>query len=555
VSFGRLTLAANEYRLGLLFCILVLASKGHGQVSQPLSTSVRIADASCAKCHTEIFKRYLGTPMANASGVASERPHSSSTVRSGAGITYTYLNDAKTARATLQSKNGAAESRYQPLQYFLGSGHLGTTYTYEIDGFYFESPIAWYAASDKFDMKPGLDELRTSAPALPLQSGCIRCHMSDVQPSDRGTINRYSNSAFLHTGITCEACHGDAARHIAKGDRTQIINPAKLSALKRDSICINCHLEGDVQIARAGRSALNFKPGDSITDLVAYYVYGGKGATVRAVSEVEQFAQSGCKRASGEKMSCLSCHDPHYTPGPTERIAFYRGKCLACHSEVQFAESHHPENKDCASCHMKATGAENIPHVAWTDHRILRVSESQKLVGHVTEEKLVAIFPNSESKRDLAMAYYKAMLAGEQKLEPTAWAQLNGLRSELTNDPEALDALGVMTAKRGDEKSAVELFKTVLAIDQNDLTALSNLGTLMARAGKLQEARQLLESAFAKNQDLSGLALNVAQVNCMAGEKDAAKKALQVALIYNPDVERLQSLNSQITNCPMTTLK
>jgi len=57
-------------------------------------------------------------------------------------------------------------------------------------------------------MKPGLAELDHMPPPLPMQSGCMRCHMSGVQASDEGTINRYRGLPFLHAGITCEACHG-----------------------------------------------------------------------------------------------------------------------------------------------------------------------------------------------------------------------------------------------------------------------------------------------------------------------------------------------------------
>jgi Cytochrome c554 and c-prime len=537
--------------LSLALCLSLLAVHSVAQAPTP----VRISDASCATCHAEIYNRYLATPMANASGAASERPHPSSTVHTRVGASYTLTSDVTEGKASLLSVSSKGDSRTVSLDYFLGSGHLGTTYIYGTDGFLFESPIAWYAASGSFDMKPGLAESKRSLPALPLQSGCLRCHMSEVRHSDPGTLNHYKNSAFLHTGVTCEACHGDSTGHVSSGGKARVINPARLDAVKRDSICINCHLEGDVLVERAGRSALSFTPGQSITDFVSYYVYGGKDATARAVSEVEQFAQSGCKRASGEKMSCTSCHDPHFTPSKTERLAFFRGKCLGCHSNPKFAELHHPENKDCTSCHMKQTGAENIPHVAWTDHRILRIPELAKPERIQAKKELAAIFPESGTKRDLAMAYYKAMLAGDKALEPVAWAQLNAVRNDLTGDPEALDALGVMTAARGEEQAAGDLFRKVLLIDGNDLTALSNLGTILAKAGKLEEAQRLLNAAFARNKDIPGLASNVARVDCMAGNSDTAKKVLQEALLYNPGLESLESLNIQVSHCPVMDVR
>ena len=127
--------------------------------------------------------------------------------------------------------------------------------------------------------------------------------MSAVQPSDKGTINRYDGLPFLHSGITCEACHADSEAHVRTNGKAAIVNPARLDAARRDSVCISCHLEGDVSVERAGHSALNYRPGDSISTYMAYYVFGGANPSARGVSEVEQLSQSTCKRTSGDKMS------------------------------------------------------------------------------------------------------------------------------------------------------------------------------------------------------------------------------------------------------------
>jgi hypothetical protein len=269
---------------------------------------------------------------------------------------------------TYQDPKDPAIAASWKLEYFLGSGHLGLTYLYSLYGYLFESPIAYYSASQSLDMKPGVESMMQAAPSLPVQAECLRCHMSAVQHSDSGTINRYSGLPFLHTGITCESCHGDARQHFATGGKAMVVSPSKLDARLRDSVCISCHLGGDISVERAGHSALDFKAGDSISDYMAYFVYSGQGATKRGVSEVKQLSLSMCKQTSGDAMSCMSRHDPHYTPKPQERAEFYRKKCLAGHTVATFATAHHLGNPDCTSCHMPRTSAENIPHVAWTDH-------------------------------------------------------------------------------------------------------------------------------------------------------------------------------------------
>jgi hypothetical protein len=133
------------------------------------------------------------------------------------------------------------------------------TYLYSLNSYLFESPIAYYSTSQSLDMKPGLESMMQAPPALPVQAECLRCHMSAVQHSDSGTINRYSALPFLHAGITCESCHGDARQHLVTGGKTMVVNPSKLDARLRDSVCISCHLEGDISVERAGHSALDFR--------------------------------------------------------------------------------------------------------------------------------------------------------------------------------------------------------------------------------------------------------------------------------------------------------
>ncbi len=178
-------------------------------------------------------------------------------------------------------------------------------------------------------MAPGLAKSTTMPAALPMMPGCMRCHMSDVQAADPGTQNHFSGLPFLHGGITCEQCHGDSAAHVASRGKQLILNPTKLEPAARDSVCINCHLEGDTSVEHKGHSVLDYRVGERITDEVTYFVLWGGNSTDRSVSEVEELNDSRCKRASGTKMSCMSCHDPHDLPTPEARVAFIAAIALA----------------------------------------------------------------------------------------------------------------------------------------------------------------------------------------------------------------------------------
>jgi Doubled CXXCH motif (Paired_CXXCH_1)/Cytochrome c554 and c-prime len=512
-------------------------------------SSVRTADAVCEKCHREVFEKYLATPMANASGQALDKFQPGVLEHMASGIKYRLFVRDQQAMLCFRRRDPYLRQE-RPLEYFLGSGHLGITYLYSVDGYLFESPVAYYSATDSIDMKPGLESMSEIPPALPMQAGCLRCHMSAVQQSDPGTINHYSGLPFLHAGITCEACHGNTQQHVSTGGKSAVINPAKLDADKRDSICISCHLEGDISVEHVDRSVINYKPGDSISEYLSFFVYKGEDATRRGVSEVEQLSMSKCKRTSGDKMSCTSCHDPHYRPAPQERAAFYRSKCLTCHSDTTFAASHHPENPDCTSCHMPRSGAENIPHVAWTDHRIRRIPDTGESIKDLGEgDTLTPIFSPRATKRDLALAYYNAVLQGNFVLQQKANQSLKEIKPEISSDKEALNALAITSEKRGENKQAAELFEEVLRLDSQNLTALSNLGTLRAKSGDLQGAIALWRPAFERNEDVVGLAKNLALVQCMTGDPASARATLEKTLQYSPGLQDVQQLLAALPSC------
>jgi predicted CXXCH cytochrome family protein len=531
--------------------VVLMHSIGNGQPDSSRPSSVREADASCAKCHAAIYRSYLGTPMANASGPAAEQLRAATFTHTASHTEYTVNTKDGQVLLSYRSLAQPDQTGSWPLTYFLGSGHLGITYLYSLGDYLFESPVAWYAASQRYDMKPGLAAMDQMPPPLAMQSSCMRCHMSSVQASDPGTMNRYSGLPFLHSGITCEACHGDSEAHVKNSGKAPLVNPARLSADGRDSVCISCHLEGDVSIERAGHSVLNYRPGESISTYLAFYVRTGADLTQRGVSEVEQLAQSTCKRMSGNRMSCTTCHDPHASPDAAHRVAFYRARCLVCHSQPNFAATHHPDNPDCTACHMPRTGAANILHVAWTDHRILRQPTKAETPAMAAESsgRLTPIFSPGATPRDQAMADYQALLEGDRNLEETAWKEFSQLKNQLIDDKDALNALGNLGAERGDAKGAEEAFRRVLQISPLDLTARSNLGILLARQGKFTDSLALLRGAFELNEDVPGLAMNLARVECIAGDDKAAQATVTRALIYAPTDVDLQRLRTQLTRC------
>jgi predicted CXXCH cytochrome family protein len=500
--------------------------------------TVETADAVCAKCHAQIYRQYLATPMANASGPAADRLVAGDFTHAPSGVRYQVFREKDQAWLSFNDLHDPRIAGKRRLEYFLGSGHLGVTYLYTQEGYLLESPVAWYAATAGYDMKPGFGRLTEMPPALPAEPSCLRCHMSGVAHAQPGTINRYPGLPFQQMGISCESCHGDASAHVRTAGKEGVVNPARLNAERRDALCLSCHLEGDISVERAGRSALDFRPGDRISDYLSFFVFAGKASLSRGVSEVEQFSASDCKRVSGDRMSCTSCHDPHRSPGPAERVAFYRAKCLSCHSAPEFAGTHHPETPDCAGCHMPRSTAQNIPHVAWTDHRILRRPESAPTRSQAlgNDGPLIAVFSPQADPRDAAVAEYQAVVRGKSRDPQAAMAKLKQVYAAGARDPQVLEGMGVLAGLTGDATESERRFRELLEVQPLDLTALSDLGVLLARQGSFAAAIALWQPAFARNQDVIGLARNLAAAQCRAGDEAGARETMAASLRFSPGV-------------------
>jgi tetratricopeptide (TPR) repeat protein len=331
----------------------------------------------------------------------------------------------------------------------------------------------------------------------------------------KGTDNLYRMPAFLHAGVSCERCHGPGSRHSA-GAAGAIVNPSRLPPDRRDAVCMQCHLEGKVAIERPGRHAYDFQPGESLSDYIRYYVLDGNQlGGLGAVSQVEAFTQSLCKRKSGDAMSCTSCHDPHYEPPAEERAAYYREKCLGCHG-AHFAAKHHASQPDCTHCHMPAVASTDVAHTQVTDHRIPRrpelSTEFSAEVKPLPATLRLVPFPDSpaaeQDLRDMALAWQVLANDGIEAAEPHAESLLRTAVADFPRDPDLLSALAYIEQKHGLTAQATELYRRALAVNPDLIDAATDLGVIQAESGHLGEAVELWRSAFQRAPGRSSLGMN-----------------------------------------------
>ena len=543
--------------------LLLCATRLLGQAVPPLPTnetpSGYVGNEACARCHSSITESYKRTAMARASGPAEADLISGDFTHEKSAVHYRIYNENGRVWLNFERRGAASVSGKRQLLFYIGSGRRGRSYLFATDGFLFEAPVNWYADEHVWDMTPAYQDVKEIPLNLPANPSCLQCHVSGMRPPLKGTENRYREPIFAYNGVACERCHGPGAAHVNGGP---IINPAKLPPARRDSICMECHLEGNVAIERAGRHGYEFRPGDLLSDYVRHYVLASTPQkSLGAVTQVEALSQSECKRKSGEAMSCTSCHNPHASPSAEERVSYYRGKCLVCHGEA-FGAKHHPEQADCTRCHMPASLSTDIAHTQVTDHRIPRRSDAETLQPLLNSNtrppspRLVP-FPFSEDAehdiRDLALAQAFLAQTGKDSAASEAQRLLHLAVLQSPNDPTLLSALGYIEQKRGAVDSARELYQKALTLEPDLIDAAANLGVIEANQGRLREPIRLWQSAFERAPGRSAIGMNIARVLCGAGKFDRARSSVLRVLEFNPDMaaakEMLQHLNRTPPMC------
>ncbi|WP_419805663.1 tetratricopeptide repeat protein [Terriglobus sp.] len=546
--------AAAGVALALTCALLTLRSPHAATVHAATPAPIALADPdrACASCHAAIYRSYEQTSMARGSGLATEalRPGSFTSQRSGV----TYRVQIKNGTATLTSRRDDVRAPLddtETLAYFIGSGLHGRTYLFSRNvpgtdsALWYEAPINWYTRRATYAMAPAFDNATSAPLALPTDPNCLHCHATGVAETVDDTTNRFHGAPFRQGGIGCSACHGDMTAHVSSGGKTPVLQLAALTPKKQDSVCLQCHLEGDALVQRTGRSLAQFQPGEDLNDAALYFVNASSPKTqARASSQYEALLRSACRRAVGERLTCVTCHDPHSDPAPEQRVAFYRGKCLQCHADnATFqAASHHPEQPDCAHCHMPSRATSDIAHEQNVDHdiEIHGANAAPKLAlsdaFHYTSAfDLVPVGDAKPTDRETGLAYAQFAVKGDRESHARALSLLTKVEQNGQADATVHQQLGYLLQLAGQNNAARKEYEAALATRPHDTTSATNLAVLQAQSGNLAEATRLLSDVAATSPDRTAALLNLAMLQCRTNEAAAAKSTIQRALFYQPD--------------------
>jgi tetratricopeptide (TPR) repeat protein len=513
-----------------VFAATILRAVAGSETEQRDAPRTEVGNQACRPCHQAIYESYSRTAMARTSGTAgTDLEGSFRHARSG--VSYRVFRQGQRAVLSYERAGSSALLGTQELKYYVGSNTRGRTFLFEIDGFLYQSPINYYAAKRIWDMSPGYAQLREMELSHPVDSTCLFCHASGRQQPMKGTINRFAGVPFLQDGVGCERCHGPGSDHVNRAG--PMVNPAKLTGEQQDSICMQCHLEGEARIVRAARSQADYTPGEALSDYLAVFVREDNQRQRRAVSHVESVAISRCRRAGGAALACVTCHDAHSQPSARDKTASYRAKCIACHTPM--AARHFPGEQDCTACHMPRTESADIRHTVVTDHRIVR----EPRAGQPREQergRLVQFGNLQPEARDLGLAYGEVALRGDAFAAAEALRLLTSARNQYPDDPELLTRLGYLHQARGEFALAERYYEQVFTKHPDSAIATANLGVFYARRGLLSRSLEIWRRAFDMNPQLSEIGVNLGRGLCAAGDGAGARAVLERVLKHNPDL-------------------
>ena len=326
-----------------------------------------VGSAACTRCHAEKSASYARTAMAHAAVSAEDsqiaRAHDALHLQAGP---FNYELQSTPGKNILEVSD-AKGSVSQLLSWSFGVGRMGQTYLYEQDGNYYEAHVSYYSAVQALDITPG--QSRSTAGTLESAAGrrmstdetelCFGCHTTGSM------LKGQFDPGSISLGVTCEACHGPGASHVAAetmgtaqpGNRL-IFNPAGLDRVASVDFCGACH--------RTWEDVLTLNPGLGIFN-VRFAPY--------------RLENSECWKKGDGRITCLACHDPHQTL--SHDTSSYDSACLRCHSRLPPKQSASKKvaicrvaTKDCVTCHMPKYEPPGL-HTSFTDHWI-RVVRAKK---------------------------------------------------------------------------------------------------------------------------------------------------------------------------------
>lgn len=525
-----------------------------------------VGDAKCARCHPEIAQTYREHPMGRSLtpvkdaklplGGSYPQP---SFVAQGNEYSLEFDGDRLIQQEARKNADGKVIAEHKAeARFVIGSSEQAIAFLLDRDGYLFESPMTWFSRKNKWDLSPGYERDNVHFDRF-VKTECLFCHSNRFDQVS-GTENRYREPIFQGHAIGCERCHGPGELHVKHpeaNDNTapNIVNPARLEPALRESVCQQCHLQGDIRIVRAGRRLDEYRPGLPLHRFESIFVKNSTQGNARFFGQVEQMYESRCFQASQGAMGCISCHDPHALPSPKERVEYYRGRCMECHNDKGCRlprEERLEKNRDdsCIDCHMPRSTNEQIPHTATTLHLISRfgllddprgapaprANDGEPLVHF--HQNLLDSKERDEVQRDLGIALAEKSRAipgmNPVALNRKALPLIEASLAKRPDDPPAWEGKGNALWNLGRREESLAAFRTALAKAPDQEATLVATASRAAQMGRLDDALSYWNRAIAINPWRSDYHHVLSLVHTQRADWTKAAEAARKAIELNP---------------------
>jgi hypothetical protein len=468
----------------------------------------------CQSCHPKQVAGYAGAGMAHSLRRPTVEPQGSFTA---AATRFTIQTDANgVVRQRMERGGAAAEQR---VAYVIGSGRHASGYLIQVGDHLFQSPVCYYTGRHAFDLAPGYERISEPDFTRPVGEECVLCH-SGRPLHVAGTANRYRSPMFAEEAISCERCHGPVEEHLRHPTPGSIVNPAKLPAAARDSICEQCHLTGVARVLNPGKDFADFHPGQRLEEVFTVYTRAGN-RDFRVISHAEQLSMSACARRSRGQLWCGTCHDPH--PDTPATAKTYNSRCQGCHAGA--LSGSHPAETDCIRCHMMRRPATDGGHTAFTDHRIARRPEPENPAAPGDELVAWRAPDSALEARNLALAYVAAGVSGRSPAQLVrGYRMLTEVEKKAPDDDAVLRAMGRVLLLGNRPEEALRAFGRVLALTPGNAGNEEDVGVALLEAGRVGEAVSHLEKAVALDPLLFTANTSLQEAYRRAGQPEKAEE-------------------------------
>jgi hypothetical protein len=429
----------------------------------------------------------------------------------------------------------------QKLEYVSGGPVVGYTYMVRLGQFIFEAPLSYYVKPKQWDLSPGYGTF-DMAFDRPVLTGCLSCHNGQPEPvPNRDGMYRDPPFRFMEYGISCECCHGPGQLHVQELTKhpkrkygkvdTTIVNPARLSPRLADDVCMNCHQGGHTRVLQPGKNYLDFRPGTALYKTLGVFKLA---LTIDQRTELDRLEtlpevrgsmltplwwknssmeMSRCFHDSNGQLTCITCHVVHNPPTEENKVAFYRERCLTCHTSescklsLQERTRQEPAN-DCIGCHMPKKPVAGIPHSSdTTSHRIVR-RVGQPYPDYAFDKPtpdlpgLVCINRRGEDAAkpipsQMKLLAYAEVSQKDPRLKRYYYEVLEELRKSTPDDPSVLAALGRKAVQEKGDAKAVEYLTRALQGGVNFAATYIDLSEALAHLGRVEESAKILEQGVA----------------------------------------------------------